>query len=295
MENQVRHMPLPVETFSPCVLYSSMETEGFSFPKGYRYPERYVYDYELELITCGEGAMYIDDRLYPVDKGDIVFRRPGQSTQGIPPYTSYLLSIDLTGNIKDPGTYAFCGTAPGTFQPYYENPLLDAIPVVFRPYPYEKYLRLFDEINREFTSASGASSLFIKSYALQLLAELIRDSGDAAKYVPASPYGKIIRSVLDHIRGHITDNLSLTALSQVAGLCPTYFHKVFTGAIGISPNEYVTRFRMELAKELLIGTDTPVYRVGQAVGIENAPYFSAVFKKRSGLSPEAYRRRAQAS
>ena len=288
----IERVALPAEAFNPRVLFCDLYTHEFSYPKGYRYPERYVYDYELELIIHSEGAMYIDDRLYPVEKGDVVFRRPGQLTQGIPPYNCYLICIDLAGNVKDAGTYAFCPAIPDVFQPYYINPLLEAIPVVCRPYPYEKYQHLFDRVYEEFSAASDTSPMMLKSYALRLLTVLIQDAGQATNTVIASsPYGKVIKAVLDHIHHHIDARLSLDALAKIADLSPTYFHKVFREAIGTTPNEYITRFRMELAKELLLSTDTPIYKVGQKVGIENAPYFSYLFKKYTGISPDVFRKR----
>ena len=47
--------------------------------QGARARPRYVYDYELELILEGSGFQHIDDRLYPVQKGDVLFRTPGTS------------------------------------------------------------------------------------------------------------------------------------------------------------------------------------------------------------------------
>jgi len=54
--------------------------------------------------------------------------------------------------------------------------------------------------------------------------------------------------------------------------------------------EYLNHARMERAKELLVGTYLKSYEIAEEVGFTEPTYFSKVFKKSSGLSPNEYRK-----
>jgi Pyruvate/2-oxoacid:ferredoxin oxidoreductase delta subunit len=113
---------------------------GTNYPHGYRLKERYVYDYEVEFIIFSEGSMIIDEQHHIVKQGDVVFRRPGQYTQGIMPYNCYLICMDMLSNIRQkPASYDFCKSQSLCINKKNKNitehkptpPLLDAIPQFF--------------------------------------------------------------------------------------------------------------------------------------------------------------------
>ena len=65
----------------------------------------------------------------------------------------------------------------------------------------------------------------------------------------------------------------------------------FQQATGLSPLEYVHTLRLEEAKQHLETGDEAVEAIAQAVGYEDAAYFSRLFRRKVGLSPAQYRRR----
>jgi transcriptional regulator GlxA family with amidase domain len=62
---------------------------------------------------------------------------------------------------------------------------------------------------------------------------------------------------------------------------------------GLAPIEYVQRLRVEDAKRRLERTDAPIEEIGWRVGYEDAAFFRRLFKRVTGLSPGAYRKRFQ--
>lgn len=52
----------------------------------------------------------------------------------------------------------------------------------------------------------------------------------------------------------------------------------------------ILNLRIEAAKDYLINTDKRTYEISELVGVEDASYFSKMFKKITGLSPKEYRR-----
>jgi two-component system, response regulator YesN len=85
-------------------------------------------------------------------------------------------------------------------------------------------------------------------------------------------------------------NFSVDQLAEHVGFSTNYARKVFKDFIGQSISVYLNEYRLGKAKELLLQTDLPASRIGEAVGIENASYFSASFKKYTGKTPDHFRK-----
>jgi AraC-like DNA-binding protein len=95
--------------------------------------------------------------------------------------------------------------------------------------------------------------------------------------------------VLNYLRNHLADALSVADLATVACLSPVHFHALFKDAFGVSPMRYLRSIRLDTASRMLAATDEPVARIAEANGFADAFHFSHAFSKRFGLSPRAYR------
>lgn len=281
-----------IDQFSPKVLKSFIFTQGLNFPDGYRLKERYVYDYELEFHVYSKGSMIIDDKEYDISKGDIVFRRPGQFTQGIMPYSCYLICFDILNNTgKDPENYDF--TKEQEFQHNYSNPVLDKIPQIFKASNFIKYQELFDLVLKEFINPKDYSGMLLKSSVLRILYEICSDIKNpfANTVNIKSPHYMYVKRATEYIEENLKEKINLNKLASAANLSPTYFHKIFTDAMGITPTEYITNVRIDKAKELLVRTNLPIYQVASECGYDNVPYFSYTFKNRINVAPGEFRKR----
>lgn len=283
---------ISIDQLSPVVLKSFLFTQGLNFPEGHRLKGRYVYDYEIEFFVYSKGGMIIDDKEYSVSKGDVVFRRPGQFTQGIMPYSCYLICVDMYGNTgKNPQTYDF--TVEQEFQSNYRNALLDAIPPVFKPSNYHKYQEMFDLVLKEFINQREFSGILLKSTVLKILYEICSDIKNPFinnENINLAHYTAVKRAK-EYIDSNMKQKITLEKIASIVNLSPTYFHKIFTDTLGITPTEYVTNVRIDKAKELLVKTSLPVYEVAIECGYENIPYFSYIFKNRTGAAPGEFRKR----
>ncbi len=74
-----------------------------------------------------------------------------------------------------------------------------------------------------------------------------------------------------------------------------YFSRLFKQVAGVSFVEYLTRVRMEHAKELLRGDYIKMNEVARLVGYDDVQYFSKAFKKYEGMSPSGFRKTAPKS
>ena len=84
-------------------------------------------------------------------------------------------------------------------------------------------------------------------------------------------------------------NLNIDVIAAQFGMGRTNFYRKVRELMGMSPNDYLRKCRMERAAELLRTTALPVADVCAQVGMPDAQYFSRVFKGYFGMPPSAYR------
>jgi len=97
----------------------------------------------------------------------------------------------------------------------------------------------------------------------------------------------------DAIHARYPEPLSLAQLAREAALSPFHFLRLFRAAFGRTPHQYLTQVRLEAAKRLLLD-DAPVTDVCFEVGFQSLGSFSALFARRVGAPPSAFRRRIHA-
>jgi AraC-like DNA-binding protein len=107
--------------------------------------------------------------------------------------------------------------------------------------------------------------------------------------------GRLSRAVQDSIRyvarHHGGAGLDLKTLSGVSGFSLHYYARLFRRETGLSPIQYLNRYRIEKAKQVLAGSAHPVPDVGRMVGLPNQFQFSHLFRKLTGCAPSEYRKR----
>ena len=100
----------------------------------------------------------------------------------------------------------------------------------------------------------------------------------------------VVGTVKHYVREHIREDIYIADIARQVYLNEQYLMRSFKKAAGISILEFITNERVRLAKELLAGTDYPVKQVADNVGYGNYSYFTKLFKRNTGLTPQAYRR-----
>jgi AraC family transcriptional regulator len=155
---------------------------------------------------------------------------------------------------------------------------------------------LLHEITAAVTSArevkDPAANLFMESLLNAAGARLLRTYAEV-RYAFSGPprlTDDQLRRAIDYVHDHIGEGLDLGSISKAAGLSPFHFARLFKVATGDSPFQFVTRTRMERARELLCKTRLPIFEIADRVGYQKPSHFSARFRAVLGFSPNAYRK-----
>lgn len=99
-----------------------------------------------------------------------------------------------------------------------------------------------------------------------------------------------INSVKNYLDQNYRDDISLDALAEKFFINKYYMSRSFKEQIGMTINEYLNNVRVTKAKQMLRFTDRTIADIGERVGIDDPAYFSRMFKKIEGISPDQYRK-----
>ena len=104
---------------------------------------------------------------------------------------------------------------------------------------------------------------------------------------------EIIERVKDLIQSNYTRDLTLAEAAAEVHLSPAYLSRIFKQKTKQSFSSFLTQYRLQQAQQLLIHTENTIDEIAYSVGYSNNSYFTAVFKKNTGLTPSEYRLRGK--
>lgn len=99
-----------------------------------------------------------------------------------------------------------------------------------------------------------------------------------------------VNRVIDHVEGHLVEDLDLTLLAEIAGFSPFHFHRIFASVMGETPHGFIQRVRLErAAAELVAHPRTPITRIALGCGFSGSAPFARAFRSSFGMSASAWR------
>lgn len=98
-----------------------------------------------------------------------------------------------------------------------------------------------------------------------------------------------VEKAMNYIQSNYSRDISLDDVSKEVNISPYYFSKLFKEESGENFIEYLTRIRMEKAKEMLKNPELSIKEIGAACGYADSNYFSRIFKKHMDMTPREYR------
>ena len=154
----------------------------------------------------------------------------------------------------------------------------DPLPIITR------ISRIFELFNQ----SQPIREAWLSRQIYDMLCELYLFSTVQAQSLQHSP---VIETVTAYINEHFKEDPSIETLAGLANLSTYYFIRIFRKETGLTPHEYVLNLKMRTAKYLLKKTVLSVKDICYECGFKNESVFCAAFRKMTGLTPTAYRRK----
>ncbi|ASA26272.1 hypothetical protein B9T62_10560 [Paenibacillus donghaensis] len=150
-------------------------------------------------------------------------------------------------------------------------------------------LVLFDTItmmNKVWHRSNSLEKLHVKIMFYQFVVEVMGQLSEERIH-PQKP--DLAAQAIRYIHEHYDEQITLANLTEILDCSSRQLLRMFKSRENTSPIDYLIRFRMNKAQELLLGTDATLQEIAQRVGYADSYYFSRLFKKVVGLSPSRFK------
>ena len=235
-------------------------------------PPRVVSKYELEFYATATNTSVINGVPYKQEVNNILIARPGDVRYSINDFECY--SVHFSSENEQIRT------------------TLGKLPNVFKAHNHEHILSLFKSITTFFPCVLDEDELIMQGKILELLGNLSKENTT----ISLKQYGKYSSNISDaciYMASNFDKNLTLNDIARVANLSPSFFHSLFKQTKGRTPHEYLLQLRISMGKNLLRNCSKSLAEIALLCGFDSQSYFSYIFKRETGISPNAYRKSTQ--
>jgi AraC-like DNA-binding protein len=264
-----------VDALAEHVLTEDLYPLAFGFyPRatGHRMRRRSHATHLLIYCTAGRGTLQVEGRTHRVNAGDLIILRAGQRHA-------------YTADAADPWSILWVHYA-GRLDAAY-NAMLPGDTAIAQ---IGVQARLIDAFGQLLTLRHAGFSVPRYVQGACLLKSLLTDFACAASQRPDGGRRPLdMEKLTAQMRERLGAELDLDTLAATANLSKFHFIRCFKQHTGHAPIQHFIRMKMQRACELLDHSDKPVKAIAAEVGYQDPFYFSRIFKRTIGVSPQQYR------
>jgi AraC-like DNA-binding protein len=245
--------------------------------------------YEIYYLFAGERYFYVEDRIYHLKKGSMIFIKKHDIHKT-------LEGGDLHERAVVYFTDAFLEQYRSSHLKLLLSPFMQAHRVIDFNNLEQNYMEnLLFQMNNEYSDPDRpGQALYFESLLLQLLLFASRKAAETAKTV-YSPMNKKIAEVIEYCNSHYMRTLTLKEVSSQFFISPFHFSRLFKRYTGFNFTEYILTLRIREAQRLLRETSGKVIDIAQSVGYMNITHFNRKFKQITKMAPLEYRKMIRAN
>lgn len=259
-------------------LGGQMDLEIYSRNNYNLYSPEHVHDhYEMYYLMSGQVKYFVDNKIFNLQAGDIIFIQKGLIHKTTYPGHQYNERMLIVFDDE------FLG------QDYYEI-VMDLGKQKYVRLPSKKQLEaeaLLKRIAEEFGSRDSHKNLMTKNLVRELLILLHRQRQTETRKV-LSDNEITMQHAAKYIADNYSDNLTLPSLAAAFAMSQSHFSKTFKALTGFGVTEYITLIRVTEAEKLLKSEHLSITEVASRCGFNDSNYFASVFKKKNGITPLKY-------
>lgn len=148
--------------------------------------------------------------------------------------------------------------------------------------------RVFNTGRHDAGRQDAATKASLRALACLAILEAARQLGTPGRGDP----NELVAAAETYLRGRFDEPIRMPDLAKHLGLSRARMFEVFKQTTGLTPNDYLLRYRVQRAQEMLAASDQAITDIALAAGFSSSQYFSRVFRKYAGLTPSEYRHSA---
>lgn len=234
---------------------------------------------ELFYVLSGKGAFYIEDEVVPVKADDLMIINPHvEHTEKTFP--------------NDPMEYIVFGVEGLAFSSDQQN--ADGTKG-YNFYSYgsdqNQFLNFAQLMMREFEEKESGFETVVHGLLQVLLVYISRKQNLNVISDSSFQLSKECALAKRYIDTNYSKNITLDVLAEITHINKFYLAHSFTECMGQSPINYLTEVRLAASKQQLTTSNMSIAQIASNNGFSSQSYFSQIFKKKIGITPQQYRKR----
>lgn len=262
----------PFQELSVCACGHSVCQPGHSFGPAVR-PH-----YILHYILDGSGAYQVNECIYVLTKGQGFLIQPNIMTE-------------YHADIRTPWTYVWLGFEGTRALKTLEQIGVNVRVPVFSADCGEQLLHVVKEM---LTHRGDTPDQFFLAQSDMFRFFAILNRGIAQQQGMWNPERQqqhyYVNAAIQFIREHYAEDIKVKDIADHVGISRTYLSMLFRELQNMTPNEYLTYFRLTRAREQLVITDLPIGTIALLCGYRDPLVFSKAFKQQNKMTPSQYRK-----
>ena len=226
----------------------------------------------IHFILSGKGTLRISGREYALSGGQGFYTPPDKE-------------ICYTADKDDPWEYRWIGFA-GTNAVIALNSTVIPKNLVFSMQNVSQYSDRLRNAYIYGTTDEPGNELRMLSEVYSLLADL---QGEFSAVQSGNAYAaEYVKRCISLIREYYNTDLTIGEMCDRVFVSRSYLFRIFKLYYNMSPSEYLTRFRLEKAREFIRNDAQNIRDIGERVGFLSPSYFAKRFREAYGMTPKKY-------
>ena len=233
--------------------------------------------YLIHYVISGKGTLYSNGISYPVERGDLFFIRPSSI-------------VSYSADRDDPWEYCWVGFNGTEADRLVGMTAFSKGPPVAHYTNHDHLKRLLLNIYN-FHGKNPSNEMRMIGFLYLFLSELV--SNNEVRVKQYSSEHSYLEKAMRYIQRNFCEMISVDDIAEFVGISRSHLYRIFMKNTGMSPNEYLSSYRINKACGMLRDSNLKINEIASSVGIQDQLYFSRVFKKHKGISPSRYLKQFQ--
>lgn len=234
--------------------------------------------YLIHYIISGKGRFIIGGEEYKLESG-----------------YGFLITPDelafYEADEKDPWTYVWVGFSGLQAKEYVEKIGLSVRQPIFRSEESEELYHIVKDMMEHNTF--GLSHDLRRNGQLEIFLSVIAQSTSVADKNDSDRANIYVRKAVDFIQNNYYNPIKVTDIAEYVCINRSYLYTLFQKSMEMSPQQFLTAFRITKASELLQLTSLPIESIALSCGYQDPLVFTKAFRQMKKMSPSKYRKEMQ--
>lgn len=231
--------------------------------------------YLIHYVLSGKGCFSMGGKRYPLEEG----------------YGFLITPEELTfyqADEKDPWTYVWVGFNGTMADSLMKNMGLSAMNPVFKSDHSKELYEVVKDMMEHNTY--GIANDLRRNGQLNIFLSLIAESTSVMEKSENDRAHIYVRRAIEFIQRNYCNPIKITDIADYVCINRSYLYTLFQQSMHISPQHFLSTFRLTKATELLQLTQLPIESIALSCGYSDPLVFAKAFKQMKGVSPSAYRK-----